>query len=1056
MNLAKLAIENRAVTYFAIFLIVAGGISSFFSLGQLEDPAFTVKTAVVTTAYPGASPEQVELEVTDRIEVAIQEMAEIDYLESWSRAGLSLIKVNIKSEYWSDRLPQVWNKLRAKVRDVESQLPPGTGRPDVSDDFGDVFGFQIALTAEGFSYSELEAYAKSVKKELSLVKGVARVDLWGVQEKAIYLDVAQTQLAELGITDANLEATLSQQNMVVDAGNVDLQNRRMRIAPSGEFTSPEEIADLSVVTSMADTLLNLGASVTGDTSLRPATSDEIIRIRDIGDVTEGYLDPPHWQMRFNGKPALGVSITNVAGANVVEVGRAIDQAIDGLMKRLPIGIELQRVHWMSDIVDSAVKDFLINFGEAVLIVLVIIAFSMGMRMGLIIGTALIATILVSFILMAILDIDLQRMSLGALVIALGMMVDNAIVVADGMAVRLQKGMDRTQAAIESAQVPSMPLLGATIIAVMAFYPIFASVEDAGEYCRTLFSVVAISLISSWIISMTVTPMQCIDMLPEPDKDASAADPYGSGFYRVYRRLVEKAIRFRWLTLGVLVVLLGASVAGFGQLKQQFFPFSSMTKFMVDVWYPEGTRIQDVAAGLEGIEQHLLADERVETVTSFIGQGPPRFYLPVDPEDPYTSYAQLIVNVNDYREIDAMLAELTPWFAEHYPDSQIPVRKYGVGPATTWKFQVRISGPAEADPALLRSYAEQGMAIVKASPLAATVRSNWRERTARVVPAYNQERARWANVTRPDVASATKRAFDGLNIGLYREQDDLIPIVLRYQEEDRANVGGLGVLQVQGGQATETVPLAQVTDGVPLAWEDPLVWRRDRRRTITIQSNPIQGETLPSLRSSVLQEFDRLADSLPGGYTLEWGGEHEDTLDAQASLVPGVVPAVAIMLFIIVMLFNAFRPLLVIVFTIPFALIGIIVGLMPTGTPFGFLALLGAMSLAGMMIKNAIVLLDQVNIEIEDGRKPYDAVLAAAASRLRPVILAAATTVLGVAPLLQDVFWIGMAITIMFGLTFGTILTMVMVPVLYATLNRLQPPEQGRGATADNEAAGQPA
>jgi len=1056
MNLAKLAIENRAVTYFAIFLIVAGGIVSFFGLGQLEDPQFTVKTAVVTTSYPGASPEQVELEVTDRIELAIQEMPEIDYLESWSRAGLSLIKVNIKSEYWSDRLPQVWNKLRAKVRDVESQLPPGTGRPDVSDDFGDVFGFQIALTAEGFNYAELEAYAKSVKKELSLVKGVARVDLWGVQEKAIYLDVAQTQLAELGITDANLEATLSHQNMVVDAGNVDLQNRRIRIAPSGEFTSPEEIANLSVVTSMADTLLNLGASVSGDASLRPAASDEIIRIRDIGDVREGYLDPPHWQMRFNGKPALGISITNIAGANVVDVGRAIDQAIDGLMERLPIGIELQRVHWMSDIVDKAVKDFLINFGEAVLIVLVIIAFAMGMRMGLIIGTALIATILVSFILMAMLDIDLQRMSLGALVIALGMMVDNAIVVADGMAVRLQKGMDRTQAAIESAQVPSMPLLGATIIAVMAFYPIFASVEDAGEYCRTLFSVVAISLISSWVISMTVTPMQCIDMLPEPDKDAAATDPYGSGFYRVYLRLVEKAMRFRWLTLGVLVVLLGASVVGFGQLKQQFFPFSSMTKLMVDVWYPEGTRIQDVAAGLEGMEQHLLDDERIETVTSFIGQGPPRFYLPVDPEDPYTSYAQLIANVHDYRDIDGLLAELTPWFAEHYPDAEIPMRKYGVGPSNTWKFEVRISGPAEADPAVLRSYAEQGMDIVKASPLAATVRNNWRERSAKVVPEYNQERARWANVTRPDVAGATKRAFDGLNIGLYREQDDLIPIVLRYKEEDRANVGGLGVLQVQGGLVTETVPLAQVTDGVPLEWEDPLVWRRDRRRTITVQSNPVHGATLPSLRNSVLQEFNELATSLPSGYTLEWGGEYEDTVDAQASLVPGVVPAVAIILFIIVALFNAIRPLLVIVFTIPFALIGIIIGLLPTGTPFGFLALLGAMSLAGMMIKNAIVLLDQVNIEIAEGRKTYDAVLAAAVSRLRPVMLAAATTVLGVAPLLQDVFWIGMAITIMFGLTFGTLLTMVLVPVFYATLNGLHPPQQGGEPAADKGAVGQPA
>jgi len=1043
MNLAKIAIDNRAVSYFAAMLIVVGGIFSFFGLGQLEDPQFTVKTAAVTTTYPGASPQQVELEVTDRIELAIQEMPEIDYLESFSRAGMSLIKVNIKSEFWSDRLPQVWNKLRARIRDVEAQLPPGVGRPDVSDDFGDVFGFQIALTAEGFQYSELEEYAKVVKKELSLVEGVARVDLWGVQQKVVYVDASATRLADLGLSEANLEATLNVQNMVVDAGSLDLQSRRFRIAPTGEFDTPEAIGSLSVRPSLTDSL------VAGE-----ERSDEIIRIRDVGDVRTGYLDPPLTLMRYNGQPALGISITNVSGVNVVEVGRAIDRAIDNLMERLPVGIELHRIHWMSDIVDTAVMDFLISFAEAVVIVLVVITWAMGVRMGVIIGTALVLTILVSFILMSIFGIDLQRMSLGALVVALGMMVDNAIVVADGMAMRLQKGMERTQAAIESARVPAMPLLGSTVIAVMAFYPIFASVEDAGEYCRTLFSVVAIALLSSWLISMTITPIQCIDMLPEPEKDAAGKDPYGSGMFRIYLRLLEKAMAFRWATIGVLIILLVAAVMGFGQLKQQFFPFSSMDKFMVDVWYPEGTRIQDVAAELEGMERHMKADERVDTVTSFIGQGPPRFYLPVDPEDPYPSYAQLIVNVHDYRVIDDLMAELIPWLAEQYPDAQIPMRKYGVGPSNTWKFEVRISGPAEADPTTLRDYAERGMAILEASPLAGAVRNNWRENTLKVVPSFNQERARWANISREDLANATKRAFDGRTIGLYREQDSLIPIVLRHTEADRANVGGLDTLQVKGSLATETVPLGQVTDGSATEWEDPLIWRRDRRRTITIQSNPIQDVTLPSLRADVLGEFDALAASLPGGYSLEWGGEYDDTVSAQASLIPGVVPAFAVMLFLIVALFNAFRPLLVIIFTIPFALIGIIIGLMPTGTPFGFLALLGAMSLVGMMIKNAIVLLDQVNIELDEGAAPYAAVINAALSRLRPVLLAAATTVLGVVPLLQDVFWIGLAITIMFGLTFGTILTMVVVPTFYATLYRLKRPEQE--VQQQPEETGQPA
>jgi len=506
---------------------------------------------------------------------------------------------------------------------------------------------------------------------------------------------------------------------------------------------------------------------------------------------------------------------------------------------------------------------------------------------------------------------------------------------------------------------------------------------------------------------------------------------------------------------VLVLMLAVSAMGFGQLKQQFFPFSSMTKFMVDVWYPEGTRIQDVAAELQGIEARLLGDERVEAVTAFIGQGPPRFYLPVDPEDMNPSYAQLIVNVHDYRVVDAMIAELKPWLAQQYPDAQIPVRKYAVGPADTWKFEVRISGPAEADPAVLRRLADEGMALVAASPLAAEVRNNWRQRTAKVVPEYNQERARWANVSREDLANSTKRAFDGRSIGLYREQDDLIPIIIRSNEAERANVGGLDALQVNGGAATETVPLGQVTDGVPLAWEDPQIWRRDRRRTVTVQTNPIDGATLPSLRDSVLTEFQQFERDLPDGYTMEWGGEFESTVDAQASLLPGLVPAFAIIMLIIVALFNAFRPLLVILLTIPFALIGIIIGLLPTGTPFGFLALLGAMSLAGMMIKNAIVLLDQVNIEIAEGRRPYDAVIEAALSRLRPVMLAAATTVLGVVPLLQDIFWVGMAITIMAGLTFGTLLTMIVVPTLYSILYKRKKPDEPVQAVGDAPSA-QPA
>ena len=755
--------------------------------------------------------------------------------------------------------------------------------------------------------------------------------------------------------------------------------------------------------------------------------------RDVKDLAKNLA--PSTLMRYNRKPAIGVSITNVAGVNVVKVGQGLDKRLEEILPMLPVGIEVHRIHWQSNIVDQAVKGFLINFGEAVAIVLIVLTVVMGWRMGVIIGSSLILTILASFILMAIFGIDLQRMSLGALVIALGMMVDNSIVVADGIAVRMGKGMDPKKAAIEAASQPSMPLLGATVIAVMAFYPIFASLEGAGEYCRTLFTVVGISLMASWLISMTITPLQCIDMLPEPKKDGTDADPYAGKFYRVFRRIVEGAIRIRFVTIGTLVALLVVALIGFGKIDQMFFPDSSMTKFMIDYWAPEGTRIQTVAEDLKKAEEKLLADERVDSVATFTGAGPPRFYLPVDPESPYQSYAQFIVNVNDFKDITDLLNELGAWFDEEYPQALIPMRRYGVGPSNTWKFELRISGPSTADPATLRSLANKVVAIVAASPLSANARDNWRQRVQKVVPEYNQERARWALVTREDIANTTKRAYDGLSIGLYREEDNLIPIVLRHVAEERESVSNMGVLQVQPGSSTYTVPLAQVTDGISTDWEDPLIWRRDRRRTITVESNPIFGVTLPTLRASVLKEIEAI--ELPPGYTMEWGGEYEDTVDSQASLIPGVVPAMAIVLFIIVALFNASRPPLIILLTIPFAAIGITAGLLATGTPFGFLALLGAMSLSGMMIKNAIVLLDEVNLQIEAGKTQYQAVMDSAISRLRPVVLAAGTTVLGVIPLLQDVFWVGMAVTIMAGLTFGTMLTMVVVPVLYCMLFKVK-------------------
>lgn len=1030
MNLPALTVENRAFSYFAFVVLGLCGVGSFFGLGQLEDPEFAVKNAVVTIRYPGASPEEVELEVTDRVETAIQELPQLNVVESWSRAGQALVAVEIRDEFWADRLPQVWDELRRKIHDVRPSLPPGVGEPVVSDDFGDVFGFQLAVIGDGFTDAELEEYAKFLRKELSVVKGVARADLWGVQQRAIYVDVSETQLAELGLSDESIENTLRQQNVVVDGGNVDVQERRLRITPTGEFRSPTEIAELTIRPSLTDSLQNPEAG------LRPNQSSELLRIRDIGTVHEGYLEPPFTQMRFQGKPAIGLSITNVSGANVVTVGQAIDRRLAELTPTLPVGIEIYRVHWMSDIVAEAVDGFLISFLQAVVIVLIVLTIFTGWRMSIIIGSALIMTILGTFLVMSITGTDLQRMSLGALIIALGMMVDNALVVADGVAVRLQQGVDRKQAAVDAAFKPALPLLGATIIGLMTFYPIFASVDAAGEYCRTLFTVVAMALLVSWFVSMTLTPLQCMDLLPEPKQGDAKSDPYAGGLFQRFRRLLEICIRFRWLTLGSMTALLVVSAFAFGWVTQLFFPDSSMNKFMIDIYGVEGTRIQQIAADLTDAEAKLMEDERVKDVTAFIGAGPPRFYLPVDPESPNQSYAQLIVNVHDFREIDDLIEEFTPWLIENYPNAITSMRKYGVGPSNTWTFEARFSGPAIADPADLRDIANEGISILKSNPLAGPIQSDWRERVAKLEPQFNQERARWASISRDDVARATQRAFDGRQIGLYREGDSLLPIRIRHTEDERNQFESVDSLQVQARGATRSIPMLQVTDGVDVSWEDPILGRRDRRRTITVQANPIQGVTLPTLRDSVKEQFEAI--ELPPGYTMEWGGEYEDTVDAQRGLLPGILPAVVVILLILVSLFNAYRPPIVILLTVPFAVIGITWGLLIFDVPFGFVALLGAMSLAGMMIKNAIVLLDECNVQIAEGQDRYNAIVNAALSRLRPVFLAAATTVLGVIPLLQDVFWVGLSVTIMAGLSFGTFLTMFLVPTIYSTLYRLHP------------------
>ncbi len=1039
-GLIQYALEHKMVVYFVTILLFIGGAVSFFTLPQLEDPNFTVRTAVILTRYPGASPKEVELEVTNKIETAVQQMTQVKNIYSISRPGESYVKVNIQPQYWSNRLPQVWDELRKKINDVRPTLPLGVEAPRIGDDFGFVYGFVLGITGDGFSYKELEKYAKAVKKELSLVDGVSRVELWGVQNKVVYLDISEKQLAELNFTAETIQQTLQKQNMVVNAGFVEEGGLRFRIAPTGEFTNPEEIGELILRPASQDVTSNVMQDVRQGDTLADVVremekeSTNVIRIKDVATVRTAYLEPSITMMRYNGHPSVGIQVAGSEDANIVDVGDRLEQAIAAITEHIPIGLEMHKIAWQSDLVSESINGFFLNLLEAVIIVLIVLIIPSGLRMGLIIGSNLVLTILGTFIFMSLMGLDLQRMSLGALIIALGMMVDNSIVVADGMAVYMRQKKGRMEAALLAAQQNAFPLLAATVIAIMTFYPIFASKEDAGEYCRSLFLVVAISLGLSWFIALFITPLQCVDFLPDPK--AEKGDEFQSPFYRKFRVVVSKLIKFRYATVVVLALLLIGSVYGFNFVRQMFFPDSTRPQMMIDYWTAAGTDISQVAKDVTKLESVVLADQRTVGASTFIGAGPPRFYLPVEPEKNYPNYAQLIVNFDSYKEINSFIEEMEPWARENMPEAMVRFRKYSVGPGNAWKFEARISGPGDADLAELRSLGSEVRKIAMRSPYGEDWRTDMMNPVLKVVPEYDQKRGRWSGVNRLDLADATKRAYEGIRLGLYREGDDLYPIVLRNIERERRQVlTNFETIQIRPTLSTRTIPLSQVVSSVETDWEDPYIIRWNRRRAVTVQGAPLHGITFPQLYKSVYKEIEEV--KMPPGYKIDWEGEASSSKDAQKSLIPGIIPAVVIILFLLVLVFNAVRPLFIILLTIPFAMIGITAGLLVFDMPFGFMALLGGMSLAGMMNKNIVVLLDASVLNRKEGMTPFQAIVEAAVSRARPVFLAAGTTILGVIPLLQDVFWQSMAVTIMAGLAFGSLLTLIAVPVFYAIFYRVR-------------------
>ncbi|ANO34552.1 multidrug transporter AcrB [Vibrio breoganii] len=1014
MNIANLSIKNSVISWMFIVILAIGGISSFSNLGRLEDPAFTLKDAMVIATYPGATTLEVEEELTYPLEKAIRQLPYIDKITSTTSAGKTQIMVSMGMEYGPDELPQIWDEMRRKINDLSPSLPQGVQGISIMDDFGDVYGMSLLLTGDVYTYPELKRFADFLSRELELVDGVGKVMITGDQQEQIFVEMSTERLASLNLDYATVVGLLSQQNAVQPAGDVMISGLSLPLRPTGNLSSTEQLEDLVI---------------------HGRDTGKLIRLKDIADISRGIVEKPQNIVLYNGQPALNIGISFASGVNVVEIGEQVKQRLAELDKDTPAGMEINYFYDQSQEVANSVDGFIISLAQAVGIVIVVLLFAMGLRSGLIIGLVLLLTVFGTFILMDYNNIELHRISLGALIIALGMLVDNAIVVVEGILVGIRRGLSKTDAAIAIVKQTQWPLLGATVIAITAFAPIGLSEDATGEFMGSLFWVLCYSLFLSWVTALTITPFLAEKFLPNSKQETADDDElYKGAIFTVFRWSLKLALRFRWTTIVALVALLASAVFGFGYVKQQFFPVSNTPIFYANVWMPEGTDIRETTTVTNEIESYVRSLENVEYVTTTIGQGLQRYALTYQPEKSYESYAQLAIRADSLDNMFGLISTLDSELSKRFPVADFRLQVVEFGPAPASKIEARVVGP---DTQQLKSIAADLEQIIAQDPGARNIRNNWREQTKTIVPEFNESKARRFGISKEDVSNMLNMAFGGSTIGVLRDGTKQLPIVTRLPDYERLDIETINLLKIWSPVLQTYVPIEQVIDGLNLDWEQSLIMRRDRKREISVLADhDILSDETPAVLFSRLRPMVE-AYELPEGYSLEWGGEYESSKDAQEGL-GAAMPMGYLMMFIITMLlFNSFRKPLVIWLTVPLSIVGVSYGLLATNLPFSFTALLGLLSLSGMILKNGIVLMDQINIDLASGKAPYVAILDSATSRVKPVSMAALTTILGLIPLVADPFFGSMAVTIMAGLGFSTVLTLIVVPLLFATLYNIK-------------------
>jgi multidrug efflux pump subunit AcrB len=1020
MKFIDYSIKNTVVVRFLVFLLVIGGIFSYNRLGKLEDPEFKIKEALVITLYPEADAHTVELQVTNKVEEAVNKLANIDFIQSVSKPGYSEVKVKLDEGIPADEVDQYWDNLRKKVNDVKLSLPLGTLPPIVLDDYGSVYGMFLAVTSDGYSYSELKKYTEYITKELNSISGINQVAEFGKVSDAIEVIIDREKLNAMGLNTKIIATSLLSENLISGGGVVDYGDLRVPIRFNNDLKNIEDLENLVLFSKKF-----------------PDGSNQIVRLKDVATLKEGYVEPITQKMYFNNKMAMGISLSPEKGTNVVEIGEEIDEKIVELKEKLPVGINIEKVYYQPDLVTTAIDNFVINLIVSVITVVGVLLFTMGVRSGLIIGSGLILSILGTLIFMYAMKIDMQRVSLGSFIIAMGMLVDNSIVIVDGVLVRRSKGMAMEGALKESTYKPAIPLLGATVIAALAFLPGTLMPTYVGEYVSSSFWVIGISLMLSWVLCLTQTPVYC--KLYLESGEAKPISKKERAFYKKANRFLYFLLKRRKIVLTILGGVFLGSCLLFLTIPKTFFPDSDKKGFTINMWAPEGSKTEVIEGAAKELREYLLQDSGVVNITTTIGASPSRYYTATIPEMPNPAFAQLILNVERVKDVERVGAKAVEFANENIAGVTVSVKKYPNGVPAQYPIEIAFSGP---DPQVLRNLAQEATDIMKTSPRALNVKNNWRNKLLTWEADYSQFKGKRADVTPLDLGMGLMRSGEGMPIGKIKQDDKQVTVLLKEKSGEVKNqLTNIEQTPIWGANL-EAQPFSSVIDGGKLAFEEGQVWRRDRVRTITVQCDVPVGVAAESVRDEFRDRIESI--ELPKGYKMFWLGEaYEQEKNNMAIIKSTPIPAIS-MFIICVLLFANLKTPILIGMTLPLAIIGIAPGLALTGKSFGFMSIIGVLSLTGMMIKNVIVLMDEINYEIDVLKKDrFTALIDSAVSRIRSVGLAALTTIFGMIPLLWDPLYGDMAATIIFGLFASTMLTLFVFPVIYGTVNKIYPQTRKR-------------